>query len=165
MKSIYRHLFGILTTMVLYGCSSIECSLNGQVLCHYTILDADSKEDVVTCPLTVTFLQTAFDCDTVYINHSTNVKAFDLPMSNAAETDMFAITLNVDENTTVADTVYVKKTNEPWFESVDCAARYNHKIEHVSSTHNFIDTLIVSNPKVSNDPTVKNINICLRRSY
>lgn len=84
---------------------------------------------------------------------------FDVPMSYSLATDTMMLTVHLTDSTSIMDKIYITKENHPTFEDVDCAPRYNHTITHVSSTHNFIDTLIINNEKVNNDASVKNIYI------
>lgn len=154
-------LFG---TMLTTGCSSIDCNINGRVMCHYALQDGDGNNVQLQYPLSVTFHREHADSDTVYINQQSNVASLDIPMSYNADTDEIALTLTIDQDTEITDVVRITKTNIPQFESVDCAPRYHHEIEAVSSTHNFIDTVIVNNPKVSNNASVTNIYLRLRGS-
>jgi hypothetical protein len=96
-------------------------------------------------------------------------------MSYNAYTDMIKLTLtltNAKKGTTeegkdttyyetelLSDVIRVSKTNEPYFESIDCAARYNHTIEDVQTTNNFIDSVVVHDVKVTNDASTENIYI------
>lgn len=144
------------------SCSSIDCSLEGRILCHYAFVGAEDEAAKLKYPLTVTLLRKKVDTDSVYINQQTDVTKIDVPMSYISDTDSIALTLTIDENTSVSDTLVLSKSNEAVFESVDCPARYCHNVSYVSSTHNFIDTLIINNPKVSNDASVKNIIIRVR---
>lgn len=161
-----RHIafLGLFCAMLLTGCSSIDCNINGGVMCHYAIQDKDGNLAQLNYPLTVTFHRIAADSDTVYINRQSNVSSLDLPMSYDASSDEIALTMTIDDNTSITDVMWINKTNTPQFESVDCAPRYNHDITSAGSTHNFIDTLIVNNPKVSNNASVTNIYIRLRSS-
>lgn len=152
-----------LTTVatILAGCSSIDCNIEGRVQCHYSIHDEDGNKGVLAYPMSISFHRIAADSDTVYINHMANTASFDLPMSYGADTDEIAMTLHLTDSTSVTDIIWITKENIPQFESVDCAPRYNHTLQSVHSTHNFIDTVIINNPKVSNDASVSNIHIHL----
>lgn len=151
------------------GCSSIDCNIEGRVLCHYGLQDSEGNDVTLAYPMSITFHRTAAESDTVYINQMSNVTSFDLPMSYDAETDEIDMTLHLTDpaDTTgmsdqdITDIIRITKTNTPQFESVDCSPRYHHSIVAVSSTHNFIDTVIVNNSKVSNDASVTNIHIRL----
>ena len=154
----------LLCSTLMAGCSSIDCNINGGVMCHYIIQDKDGNNAQLNYPLTVTFHRPYADEDTVYINSQSNVSSLDLPMSYNADTDEIALTMTIDSTQSISDVMRISKTNIPQFESVDCAPRYHHEIEGTSSTHNFIDTVIVNNPKVSNNASVTNIFIRLRSS-
>ena len=62
----------ILSVMALLSaCSSIDCKLNGTVLCHYAIQNADGEDVTIECPLCVTLNRKIVSSDTVYINQQT----------------------------------------------------------------------------------------------
>ncbi len=166
LRKTYRHIIPtvLFAAMLTTGCSSIDCNINGRVMCHYALQDGDGNSVQLQYPLSVTFHREYADSDTIYINQQSNVASLDLPMSYNADTDEIALTLTIDQDTEITDVVRIKKTNIPQFESVDCAPRYHHEIEAISSTHNFIDTVIVNNPKVSNNASVTNIYLRLRGS-
>ena len=148
MKTFHTLLLALATALVT-GCSSIDCNIEGRVQCHYAIQDKDGNSGTLNYPMSITFLRTAANSDTVYINRLSNAAAFDLPMSYGEEADVFYMTLHLTDSTSVTDVIRVGKTNIPQFESVDCAPRYNHILQETSSTHNFIDTVIINNPKVN----------------
>lgn len=145
--------------VLLTACSSIDCQLNGTVYCHFEIQSEDGQSATLTIPLSVTLNRAATYGDTVYINSQDNVSQFDVPLSYAANTDKITLTLHNGTESTIQDTVSITKTNEPYFESADCAPRFNHTLENVSSTNNFIKEIIINDSKVSNNANVTNIYI------
>lgn len=160
MKPSHIILLALLTAVTV-ACSSIDCNIEGRVMCHYNIQDTQGNDIKLNYPMSVSLLRTAVDSDTVYINSMSDVSTFDIPMSYGADKDEIAITLHLTDSTTITDIIWARKTNIPQFESVDCAPRYHHELLEAGSTHNFIDTVIINNPKVSNDASVSNIQIHL----
>lgn len=159
------------TVMMTTSCSSIDCRLNGSVYCRYLLKDKDLNDVAFAYPLTIALCDTKKG-DSIILNSESNVSAFDLPMSHGNATDVIKITLSVTETITEEDTVYyvtmpytdiirITKTNEPYFESIDCAPRYNHTIQGIQSSHNFIDSLVINNKRVTNDASSENIYIFL----
>ena len=152
---------------VVTSCSSIDCQLNGSVYCRYQLKDQYLNDVAFAYPLTVTLCDTDSG-DIVVINNESNASAIDLPMSHGNATDVLKFTITVTDTIAEEDTVYyvtdiirITKTNEPYFESIDCAPRYNHTIEEVQSSHKFIDSLVINNKKVTNDASKENIYIFL----
>lgn len=188
----FVHCIAILTAgIVIAGCSSIDCSLENRVLCHMRFVDMDGDSVVLKYPLTVVLVRAAGD--TVhYYNRQENASSIDVPLSYVGEEDMLEMELEIPDtvevesyvtytdsdtgvemtDTVVKDTVIyyplvdeirIRKTNEPWFESVDCGAHYNHTIEAAEAdTHNFIDHIIVNDAYVDNDTEKKNLFIQLK---
>ena len=164
MKEI-RFLIILSAIALLYACSSIDCKLNGTVLCHYVIQTADGEDATLVYPVSVTLNRKITKGDTVYINQQANTSYLDLPMSYDGDVDDITITLSIDSSMVISDQIHISKTNEPYLESVDCAARYNHTITGVTHTSNFIQDIIINNPKVTNDGNVTNIIIRVADSY
>lgn len=160
MKPSHIILLALLTAVTV-ACSSIDCNIEGRVMCHYNIQDTQGNDIKLNYPMSVSLLRTAVGTDTVYINRMSDASTFDIPMSYEADKDEIAITLHLTDSTTITDIIWARKTNIPQFESVDCAPRYHHELLEAGSTHNFIDTVIINNPKVSNDASVSNIQIHL----
>lgn len=163
-----KHLYIILATILtaaLTACSSIDCKLNGTVLCHYVIQTADGEDATLGYPISVTLNRRIASGDTLLVNQQDNISSLDLPMSYDGDTDDITLTLHIDSLSTISDVIHITKTNEPYFESVDCAARYNHTIQQVTHTNNFINDVIISNPKVNNDATNTNILIRIADFY
>lgn len=185
----FVHCIAILIAgIAIAGCSSIDCSLENRVLCHMRFVDMDGDSVVLKYPLTVVLVRAAGD--TVhYYNKQENASSIDVPLSHVGEEDMLEMVLDIPDtiqvetyvtsidpetqeetiDTLVSDSVVtfpltdeirIRKTNEPWFESVDCSAHYNHTIEAAEAdTHNFIDHIIVNDALVNNDSRKKNLFI------
>lgn len=164
-RLVFRVLILALFTALFAACSSIDCKLNGTVLCHYAIQTTDGDDATLLYPLSVTLNRKIVAGDTVYINQKSDITSFDLPMSYNGDVDEITLTMHLDSITTISDVVKITKTNEPYLESVDCAARYNHTIKQVTHTNNFINEIIINNPKVNNDASNTNILIRIDDSY
>ncbi len=146
------------------GCTSIDCSMNSTVLCSYRFMNAQGDSVTLNDTLSIISGRSIDGNDTVLVNRMTNACTLRLPMSYTQDADelRFVVTNRYGEQ--VRDYVVVSKTNEPLFESVDCVPRYNHTISDVSTTRNFIDSVVVNNKKVTNDPTIINIFVYLHTS-
>ena len=155
----------VVSVLTLAGCSSIDCAFNSKVISNYAMYDGNDNMVALGYYLTVSTPRVSDGQDTTLINLQGNVSSVSLPMSYAQDVDELHFILSDSTYAAVAsDVVYVSKTNEPVFESVDCTPRYNHTILGVSSTHAFIDTVIVNNNKVTNDTTQVHFHIRLRSS-
>jgi hypothetical protein len=163
--------------MAMAACSSIDCSLNSKVLCNVQLQDSNGDSVVLAYPLTVALVYP--NGDTVhYVNQKSDVSSFDIPLSYLGEEDMMLLELSITDTITVttdtgtvktaytyslSDKIRISKSNEPWFESVDCNAHYNHTIFSADAdTHNFIDHIVINDAFVTNDPKKKNLFIRIR---
>lgn len=141
--------------LVFSACSSVECPLNNTV---YSVYSLKGKVDTLKDTLTISAIR-ANGTDTVLWNRSTNTTSFQLPMSYGQEVDVLVFQLIDTTQTLRTDTVRVGKTNEPHFESVECGPVFFHTITGVSSTKNAIDSIVISNSKVTYDNTKTHFNI------
>ena len=148
----------------LISCTSIDCSMNSTVLCAYRFMNAQGDSVALQDTLSVISTRSIDGNDSVLVNRITNVCTMRLPMSYAQDADELRFVVTNTYGEQISDYVVVSKTNEPLFESVDCAPRYNHTISDVSATQNFIDSVVINNKKVTNDPTAINVLIYLRTS-
>ena len=127
---------------LLAACSSVDCSLNNTVYTNYKLM---GKVTTLTDTLTIlTTRQNGFD--TVLINQQVNTDSFSLPVSFGQEVDELYFHTN-----SLRDTVWVSKTNEPHFESVDCGLNYFHTLRGVRYTRNAIDSIVIKNKEVNYD--------------
>jgi hypothetical protein len=77
----------------------------------------------------------------------------------------FSDTLQNSQYKTVAiDTVCISKTNELIFEGVECNPRYHHKVLSATTTHHMIDSIVVKNNYIDNDPNKVHFNLFLHPS-
>lgn len=147
-----RKTFILLALLAFSSCDQVDCTLYSTV--SYTCgLYADGNSVALNDVLTITAMGT----DSVLLNQASNVNAFTLPMSMTMEADTLVLHIEGD-GYSIYDTLRVEKTNQPHFESPDCPTRMFHTITRVSSTHNFIDSTVVTNPQV-NYANVENIQI------
>lgn len=155
--------WGLLMAIMASACTSIDCALNHSVRCQYALCDANGEKVQLTGgQLTVSTRRTSDGSDTTLLNRQENASTFALPMSMANAADTLTFTITVGDDFSQSDVVVIEKTNNPHFESVDCAPYYYHTITSVRSTHNFIDSIVVNNKNVTNDATQENLHIYLR---
>ncbi len=166
-----KHIFSLIAAAAaVNACSSLDCSINSQVNCVYGIQDADGNDSTLASSDTLTISTKKYasatdetaTLDTV-LNRLTSANNFTLLMGEASETDVLYMILTRGVITTYYDTVYITKTNEPTFESVDCTPRFNHTITAVKSTHHFIDSIHINKAYVTNDASTKNLYLRLRK--
>lgn len=140
------------------GCSSIECPLNNTVYTKYKLA---GNVTTLTGTLTVAIKRTS-GTDSVLINQDTKVDSLMIPMSYVQAEDELHFQLTTTDGTTVNDTVKVKKTDHPHFESVDCNPAYFHTITGVSYTTHAIDSVVINQPNVTYDATTPHFRLYFR---
>ena len=160
--------------VMLVGCASIECSMNNIVVSQYGFMQHCDDGNDTTILLDRYYLSVSTNhvedkADTVYLNKKGKISTLQVPISYTRETDIlyfdFMDTLQSAQFKTIAvDTVCINKTNDLIFEGVDCNPRYHHKVLSVTTTHNLIDSIVVNNNKIDNDPSKVHFYLYLHSS-
>lgn len=141
----------------MVACSSIDCPFMNTVYTTYQLKQGEEQADTLRDTLSVWIHR--FDAtDSVVLNKAVNVTSFNLPMSytNPEDSLFFCIVHKGSKESQVfsmiLDTVVVRKTNIPHFESVDCSPKYFHEITDVNYTHNGINLIEIKNTSVTYEP-------------
>lgn len=85
--------------------------------------------------------------DSIVINHLANAGDLKLPMSYTHECD--TVVFHYENNAT--DTLFVKHENIPYFISMECGLAMYHRIQGVTHTNVFIDSVAIINDYVNFD--------------
>lgn len=137
------------TAATMSACSSVDCPLNNRVYASFRLAgDVDTLLDT----LTISTQRTADNPeeDTVLVNRLTQADSLALPLSYSHDEDTFFFTLAKEgTGTQTTDTVWVAKSNEPHFESVDCNPSMFHTITGVRFTQHSIDDIKINYNKVT----------------
>lgn len=152
MTRRHLNLFLLAGCLTLGACDQADCPLDNNVTYTCNFYSGGEKiqlNDILTV--------TALGTDSVLVNQMQDAAGITLPMSywNAADTLILTIQGDAYE---MKDTVWVKKTNIPHFESPDCPTKMFHLITETGCTHTFIDSLSLIEPNV-NYADVENIQI------
>lgn len=149
-RTSWLHVCMLLTIVVMAACTSVDCPLNNTVYANYKLMGP-----VTTLPDTLTISTTRQNgSDSVLINLQVNTDSFTLPVSFGLDEDVLYFKTNQ-----LRDTVWVKKTNQPHFESVDCGLNYFHTITGVRFTRNAIDSIVIHQKEVTYDASQKHFYI------
>ena len=147
------------TALLMCACSTIDCPLNNTVYSTYSLRNAEQKVDTLGDTLTVWTHRAGTVEDTLLLYRAEKATAFTLPMSYGGERDSLFIDLLGENDTHTYDTIVVSKTNEPHFESTDCAPSFFQTVTAVSHTNNAIDSIIIVNNYVTNVENETHFNI------
>lgn len=156
-----RHIIYIIGVLLaLTACSSVDCPLNNVVYAKYKLMgDVTKLSDVLTITTTRTD-----GTDTILLNQQQNADSFELPMSFGQTVDELCLTMDRQDGSEVRrDTIWIEKTNEPHFESVDCGVNYFHTITGVRHTKHTIDSVTINKRNVNYDASVSHLYIYFRK--
>lgn len=145
--------------MTLCACSTIDCPLNSSVYSTYSVVSSAGATDTLHDTLTVFTQRISDGQDTILLNQSVATTSFSLPMSYAGDSDKLIFMFKGEDTGAVYDTVAVSKSNEPHFESTDCAASYFHTVSGIVHTCNVIDSISIVNNYVTNDANTTHFNV------
>ena len=159
---------------LLVGCTSIECSMNNIVTSQYCFMNhvENGKDTAINFKeyyLTVSTKKTMGMEDAVLVNKKTDISTLQLSVSYNQEEDILYFDFQhlvqdtIFETVTV-DTVCITKTNELIFEGVECNPRYHHKVLSATTTHNMIDSIVINNNYIDNDPYKVHFSLYLHPS-
>lgn len=149
-----RKLFSLFIGILLLGsCSSIDCPVENLVLAHYKFYDAAGDSLILYDSLSVMITKKDGVKDTV-LNKMTEKSSFLLPLSYSQPEDELVLDFwNGKDH--MYDTLWVKKENIPHFESIDCNAKFFHRLTNVRCTIHSIDSVVIKNSNVDfNNATV-----------
>lgn len=159
LRLLPLYLFTLL--LLTIACSSIDCPVQNVVATIYKMEKADGTADTLHDKLSIFTRRSNGILDTL-VNNSTNTTLLQLPVgyTNPEDTLLFEVT---DASGIYSDSVYIKKENEPHFESVDCNIAYFHTITGVRlSSHNVIDTIIINKTAVNYDLSTEHFRIVFK---
>lgn len=157
-----RHIIYIIgVVLALTACSSVDCPLNNVVYAKYKLMgDVTKLSDV----LTITTVRVD-GTDTILLNQQQNADSFELPMSFGQTVDELCLTRDRQDGSEVRrDTIWIEKTNEPHFESVDCGVNYFHTITNVTYTRHAIDSVVIHHNFVNYDASQQHFYIYFKES-
>ena len=83
--------------------------------------------------------------DSIVVNHIQGTKQLTLPMSYTQECDTVILSYSND----VTDTLYVRHSNIPFYQSMECGVIMHHKLLGASHTDNFIDSVAITNADIN----------------
>jgi len=148
----------VIAALLLSACTSIDCPVENVVATSYKLLKADGTQDTLRGD-TLTISTTRRDGnDTVLLNRSTNTTAFTIPISSGAAIDTLLIEMK-DSTSTTYTYIYVEKTDQPHFESVDCAMSHFHTISNVTWEGGDIDSVTINKAFVDYDSSTPHLYI------
>ena len=152
-------LAAVMAAACVTACSTFDCPLNNKV---YASVKLDATLDD-TLTVSIPLANDDDGSDTVVVNRLTAADSLALPMSYSRQEDMYIFTLRANGTAmTTHDTLWVTKTNEPHFESVDCSPAVFHTITGVKCTHNAINDIRINNDKVTYNDAKAHIYISLK---
>ena len=150
--------------LLMMACTQIDCPVQNTVYTVYNLKKADGTADTLRVDTLTIKTRRADDTDTVLLNRlcGTTASTFNLPISYTQPEDVLFLELADTMGGKWRDTVRIKKDNLPHFESVDCQVAYFHVITTVSTSHHFIDSIVINNSKVTYDATTEHFHLYLK---
>ena len=133
--------------LAVCACSSVDCPLNQTVYAYYGL---DGEVTTLADTLTVS-VKRPNNTDTILLNRKVNASTFYLPMSYTGSEDILIFTMTDTLHVTRTDTISLRKTSAPHFESVECAPSFFHTLTDVSYTTHAIEAVTITKPLVNHE--------------
>lgn len=144
--------------LLLSACTSIDCPVENVVATSYKLLKADGTQDTLRGDTLTISTKCRDGNDTVLLNRSLNTTAFTIPISSGASVDTLLVEMK-DTTSTTYNYIYVEKTDQPHFESVDCAMSHFHTITNVTWEGSDIDSVTINKAFVDYDSSTSHLYI------
>lgn len=150
----------------LISCTSIDCPVQNTVFTVYNLMKADGKPDTMGVDTLWVWTKHSKGRDTL-LNRlcGTSATSFYLPVSYTQPEDVLCFFYADTLGNHKLDTVRIRKEDYPHFESVDCQASFFHTITGVSTTHQFIDSVVIKNPQVNYDASKAHFYLYLKARH
>lgn len=147
-----------LAALAAAACSSVDCPVENVVALKCELLKADGSADTLRYD-TLTITTTRRDGnDTTLLNRQAAATAFSLPISSGAAADTLFIELRDTLGSTTTATVYIGKTDEPHFESVDCTMSHFHTLTSVTTEGEALDSVAIHKSHVDYDTSTTHLH-------
>lgn len=150
MKRYKKHIACLATAMAMTfaSCDSgYDCSLENIAYNHigFYITNEYGGDVSYTHPDAITVSLMVNGRDSIVVNHIQGTKQLTLPMSYTQECDTVILSYSND----VTDTLYVRHSNIPFYQSMECGVIMHHKLLGTSHTDNFIDSVAITNADIN----------------
>lgn len=154
----------LLLTVAVAACTNIDCPVQNTVLTNYSLMRADGTPDTLNTDTLWVWTPRSDGSDTLLINRlcGATATAFNLPISYTLPEDTICTLLMDTIGNYWPDTIYIKKDNNPHFESVDCQPAFFHTITEVRSTHHGIDSVTIQQRQVTYDTSQTHFYLYLK---
>lgn len=146
-KHIAATLAAIITLLSIAGCDTgYDCNLNNTSYENIGFYTNDGEqEEPYTNPEPLSVSLMINGAATLVVNNITDAAGVSLPMSYTQAED--TVVFNYHDDT--CDSLYVKHTAHPYFQSMECGVLMFHKIEDIRSTNVWIEDVKVVNKNVN----------------
>ena len=143
-------LLTVLCSLLCTGCDSgYDCALDNiaynRIKFYTTNEFGVEGEYAFPEPLTVSIIINGRD--SIVVNYVTNAKELTLPMSYTSECD--TVLFNFYDRH--YDTLYIKHSNIPIYQSMECGVIMHHRLTGITNTTNMIDSMVIKERNVNFD--------------
>lgn len=116
----------------LTACTNIDCPLDNVVALTCGIYSAEDK--AATALRDTLTVKAGGVRDTVLLNKALNISSFQLPVRHGVAEDTLLFRFSNEHGQAATDSVLLRHSNEPHFESVDCPTAVFHRLTDVRWT-------------------------------
>lgn len=150
--SKYTILLGLLL-VAFVSCGEGSCDDNGSAVPLAWFYGSGTTQRASVDNLTVNAI--GAPGDTILINNKT-VSELSLPLRVSTDRTQWCFTFMTTDSIFFTDTLTLVYRPIEYFASVECGAMYNFDLQQVTTTHHVIDSILVTQPHVTN---VEQVNL------
>ena len=154
----------LLTT--LGACTNIECPLDNVVVMTGGLYNVEDGKSTTLKDHELSI--TSVDGKYVLLNRVKDISSFEIPLRQGVESDTLLFWLENTYGQSATDTLFLKYTDHPHFESLDCPAALFHTLTEARCTSHPLSELPLTLHKVEivrslvNYDDVENLKIYMR---
>lgn len=148
----------------LTSCSDDNnCSIVGRSMVNCTIKTINPETEAIENDTIKSLTITALGTDSIILNRAIDVTSLSLPLSYVSDTTILVLHYDYEADPKIADTLYIKQKNIPFFESMECGYSMLQSIIEVTCTKNQLNSVSIINNTANTNGT-ENLRLFYRYS-
>lgn len=158
MKNLIRLFLVLLTMGVVVGshtsCSDdSDCSIAGRPMINCVLYAVNGESHAIKNDTLDSLTVTALGTDSIIINNQKKVHTLMLPLRYTSDSTILVFHYAYKLDPAISDTLYIKQSNTPYFESMDCGYSMRQKIIGFGHSTVQIDSIKIPNTEANTNGT------------
>jgi hypothetical protein len=169
MKRYIRLLTAVVATVwlgfSLHSCSEEgDCSIAGRAMINCILYTVNPETGITQLDTLPSLTVTALGTDSIIVNRDKDVHIVSLPLSYVSDSTVLVFHYDYDNDPTICDTVLIRQTNTPYFESLECGYSVTQTVDDIKYTKQQLDSIYILNVNTNTNGT-ENLKLFYRYTY